>query len=392
MIRLLLLLLPLFLIACGDDPTPLREAVAEIKTELAPDSRTDRVEVLIEGNVARGYTTIPEAFERLRATFADYPNYETRVRLLPDTSVGRKPYGIVNVSVANLRSQRGHSQELASQALLGTPLELLDREEDWFLVRTPDRYIAWVERGAITPATAAEMEDWYGGDLFFYQLPYAETTTEPDGGGEVIADPVMGSLVKKVGVQGAWTQVQLPSGEAGYNRSVMLRPASSWMQPSGLEVDSLLESARKLSGRPYLWGGTSAKGMDCSGFTKMAYHINGYLIPRDASQQVHAGEEVPLDDDLSAVRRGDLLFFGTLREDGSQRITHVGFYLGEGRLLHSGADNGRITEDNLMEGKPGFNAERRSSLLRAKRLSPGTPGVQTIAEAFAGLYTKSSSR
>ena len=377
--------------ACADDPTPLREAIAEVKAELAPDSRTDRVEVIIEGNVARGYTTIPEALPALREVFAEYPNYETRVRLLPDSVIGEKKYGIVKVSVANLRSKAGHSQELATQALLGTPLELLDQEDGWYLVRTPDRYIAWLEAGAFTPATAAEMADWYEGDLAFYTLPFAETTTTP-GGGDVLADPVIGSLVKPLKQEGAWTQVQLPDGEAGFNRSLMLRPTDGWMAPTGLDVDSLLASARQLSGRPYLWGGTSAKGMDCSGFTKMAYHINGYVIPRDASQQVHAGEEVALDDNLSAVQPGDMLFFGSLREDGSQRITHVGFYLGDGRLLHSGADNGRITEDNLLEGRENYNPERRATLLRAKRLRPGTDGVQTIAAAYRQVYTKSSSR
>lgn len=392
MTRLLTCLLLICAFAtCADDPTPLREAIAEVKAELAPDSRTDRIEVIIEGNVARGYTTLPDALPLLEEIFEDYPHYESRVRLLPDSVIGEKKYGIIKVSVANLRSRPGHSRELATQALLGTPLELLDQENDWYLVRTPDRYIAWLESGAFTPASVEEMIDWYEGDLAFYALPFAETTTTP-GGGDVLADPVIGSLVKPLKREGAWTQVQLPDGEAGFNRSLMLRPTDNWMDPTGLEVDSLLASAQQLSGRPYLWGGTSAKGMDCSGFTKMAYHINGYVIPRDASQQVHAGEEVPLDDQLSAVQPGDLLFFGSLREDGSQRITHVGFYLGDGRLLHSGADNGRITEDNLLEGRDNYNAKRRAALLRAKRLRPGTEGVQTIAEAYQNVYTRSSSR
>ena len=113
--------------------------------------------------------------------------------------------------------------------------------------------------------------------------------------------------------------------------------------------------------------------------------MNGFVIPRDASQQVHTGEDIQIDEGLTKLRRGDLLFFGTPREDGSERITHVGFYLGGGRLLHSGADNGRVTENNLIEGKPHYNAARRNTLLRAKRIVAGTEGVQTVQRAFTSL-------
>ena len=107
------------------------------------------------------------------------------------------------------------------------------------------------------------------------------------------------------------------------------------MEPSG----ELLEKyARDFLGSPYLWGGTSTKGMDCSGFTKTVYLLNGFIIPRDASQQIHAGEVVDEHLNFEGLEKGDLMFFGTKATDNNeQRVTHVGIWLGNGKgeFIHS---------------------------------------------------------
>jgi cell wall-associated NlpC family hydrolase len=125
--------------------------------------------------------------------------------------------------------------------------------------------------------------------------------------------------------------------------------------------------------------------MDCSGFTKTAYYETGFVIPRDASQQIKAGMEVVLTDDFQHLLPGDLLFFGRFRKDGSEKITHVGFYTGNGRFLHAGADNGRIMEQSLLPEEDDFAEHRLKTLLRARRLAPGTPGVVPMGAAFTDL-------
>jgi cell wall-associated NlpC family hydrolase len=161
-----------------------------------------------------------------------------------------------------------------------------------------------------------------------------------------------------------------------------LADPKAWLKTETLDVDLLLSVAGDLAGRPYLWGGTSANALDCSGFTKTAYYMNGFVTPRDASQQVHAGTEVELTPNFGNLLPGDLLFFGRLRDDGSEKITHVGFYTGNGRFLHSGADNGRIMEQSFMPEDPDYAPHRLESLMRARRLSPGTSGVVPVGEAF----------
>ena len=96
-----------------------------------------------------------------------------------------------------------------------------------------------------------------------------------------------------------------------------------------MEADALVETSKTLMGVPYLWGGTSTKGVDCSGFTKTIYYLNGMVIPRDASQQVHTGKLIDSVTNFDALEKGDLLFFGRKATDtGTEKVVHVGMWIG----------------------------------------------------------------
>ena len=372
--------------------TPLESDLAALRARYAPDRRTDRVEVNLtrrgDSALLQGYTTVPAARAAVDSLAAARPGTYSEVRLLPQDEA----FGLIRVSVANIRTEPGHSQELTSQALMGTPVEILDQEEGWYLIRTPDRYIAWLETGAVTPATSADLAAWFADSLYAAVAPQASVYADRSRQ-RLVSELVAGDLLRAAGpVAGGLLPVRLPDGRQGFVPAAELEPYTSLTAPTEVVVENLLSSAFEQVGRPYLWGGTSTKAMDCSGFTKTAYYLNGFVIPRDASQQVHAGTDVSLDDSFGQLQRGDLLFFGNFRDDGSERVTHVGFYLGEGRFLHAGADNGYITENSLRESDPDFAPHRRESLLRARRLTADSKGVLPIDRAFASLYTKSSSR
>ena len=101
-------------------------------------------------------------------------------------------------------------------------------------------------------------------------------------------------------------------------------------------AENIERTARSFIGRPYLWGGNSPKGFDCSGFTKTVFFLNGIDLMRDSSQQARQGVEVPLDGDLSQLKKGDLLFFGRRpRRGGPERVVHLGIYLGDKLFIHS---------------------------------------------------------
>jgi len=374
----------LLLTTCSPSPITPGPGGADtsLRKQFAPDSRTDRVVFAMGEEAITGYTTRKEAYDSV-AEMARLRGLSNQLRLLPDTAVGDQTVGIINVSVANLRSQPGHSQELATQALLGTPVQLLDFTDGWYLVRTPDRYLAWLEPGALAIMTTAAAEDWMVRDLRLYVGSTGKLLSSP-GEGRIVSSLVPGGLVEYMSATatGDQVKVRLPDGVTGWVPRGELALPTQHFDKDGVDAKSLLATARSLAGRPYLWGGTSPNGMDCSGFTKMAYYLNGFVVPRDASQQVHAGTEVELTDDFANLQPGDQLFFGRYRDDGSERITHTGFYLGGGRFLHAGADNGRIRENSLIPGDNDFAKHRLTSLLRARRLVAGTDGVVPVWEAF----------
>jgi len=122
-----------------------------------------------------------------------------------------------------------------------------------------------------------------------------------------------------------------------------------------------------LLGVPYLWGGTSTKGMDCSGFTKTVYLMNGYVIPRDASQQITAGNDVDPQLELKNLQKGDLMFFGRKATDSTrQRVTHVGIWLGnnEGEFIHA---SGRVKIGSIDPESSFYDEFNRNRYLGSRR-------------------------
>lgn len=363
-------------------PIAYQEAAELIQKKVAPDQRVALFKPEFEQSatkdcvVLKGKTNLPTAAEELRALLnVQQLCFQDSLTVLPVAQLGKATYGIINVSVANLRSEPKHSGELATQALLGMPLRIYDEQDHWYLVQTPDHYLAWLEEGAFVRGDSNLLVNYQRSNLAIINTPFAQATDRP-AGGTPVRDLTLGNLVMVQKQEEGTSQISFPDGIVGYLSTNNLLPYNTWKERR--KELRLSELARSFYGAPYLWGGTSAKGMDCSGFTKMTYWLNGFVIPRDASQQVHAGTEVVIDDNLSQLQENDLLFFGNLREDGSQRITHVGIYLGNGRFVHSGADNGYIKEQSLFADSPDYAAHRRESLLRVKRLSIGSQGVDTI--------------
>ena len=127
------------------------------------------------------------------------------------------------------------------------------------------------------------------------------------------------------------------------------------------QMEEIIATAMKLKGVPYLWGGMTPKGVDCSGLVRWSYLMNGILLPRNASQMVHCGDPVSLD----ALQRGDLVFFGTPAKDGKpQRVTHVGIYLGDNHIIHSS----HLVRVNSLNSEDDDYYENAHRLIAARRL------------------------
>ena len=367
-------LFSLLLLACTDAPPPpaaLTAAIDEVRTTYAPDGRVALWQpepVYRDGRwIIRGKTNLPEAKRALLQRLAEGGQAVVdSLLVLPAAGLAGRSYGVVNLSVANMRSRPKHSAELATQALLGMPLRVWDRQEDWYLVQSPDGYLAWLDADGFVPMTKAELAAWENGERVVVTEDFGFAYPTPAREGAPVSDLVAGNVLQRVDERGDQLRVRYPDGRTAYLPAAAVRPHAEWAAQAPPPAAALLATAERFTGRPYLWGGTSGKAMDCSGFTKTVFHQYGLTLPRDASQQVHFGELVATDTTLKNLLPGDLLFFGRpATADQRERIWHVGIYRGGGRMIHAA---GTVKVNSLVRGEADFAEDRLLSLVRARRL------------------------
>jgi cell wall-associated NlpC family hydrolase len=183
-----------------------------------------------------------------------------------------------------------------------------------------------------------------------------------------------GKAVKK----GRFLACMLPSGRTGWVPKADVADFSAWTASRHPDGESIVETAMRFLGVPYMWGGTSIKEADCSGFVLCTYFMNGILLPRNTSQQVRAGVPVELD----SLQPGDLLFFGTpATDDKPERINHVGIYIGNDRFIHSSQ---LVRINSLIEGQPDYYARKPIRACRIIGNQDCGKGVVSIANS--GVY------
>ena len=140
----------------------------------------------------------------------------------------------------------------------------------------------------------------------------------------------------------------------------------TWLDSIAASEQSLVDTAMNLRGVPYLWGGTSTKGVDCSGFTKTIFFLNGMIIPRDASQQVAIGNLVDSVQDFSQLQPGDLLFFGAAATDSTkEKVVHVGLWIGDDQFIHSSE---RVRVSSINPERENYDEYNLHRYLKSKRI------------------------
>lgn len=269
--------------------------------------------------------------------------------------VAKPQIAYISNSVSNMRSEPKHSAELSTQYLLGQKVNVYKANEnkEWFYVQGEDNYLGWLDHGGLLFQDKVNQE-YVSAPKFVFQNN--ETTAFFNSSDKKqCCDLVYGNILGKI-LPNVYI---LPNGDKIDQEDKHFLPIGSVKN-----MNAVIARAKSLMGRPYLWGGTSTKGMDCSGFTRTAFQEAGILIGRDASLQVHQGKEVDKND-ISKWEKGDLLFFGNLREDGTQRITHVAIHLNNGRFIHASQ---KVRIESLNQNDEDFNQQRFDTLLRVKRL------------------------
>lgn len=342
----LFIALPVVAAEAGDRTIPAEVAQLSdsLKQRYAPDKRVALFDVdySFSGKnvMLRGVTTSAEAKSVLLKELSKkgYVLMDC-LQVLPDEKgLEGKVYGIINVSVANLRVDPDFSSEMMTQGLMGMPVNVL-QNAGWYRIQTPDNYIAWVHRVGVHPVTKEELSAWNKAEKIVVTSHYGFVYSEPDETSQTVSDVVAGNRLKWEGSKGAFYKVTYPDGRKGYISKSLSMPEKKWRANLKQDAAGIIRTAHTMMGIPYLWAGTSSKGVDCSGFMRTILFMHDIIIPRDASQQAYVGKHIDIASDFSNLQPGDLVFFGRkATPERKERVVHVGMYIGGKRFIHSQGD------------------------------------------------------
>jgi len=391
--KITFLLFVLLMTGCGSVPQNkpedksvelVSQIIANTQKQLLPDKRDAIFEVAVKKEknkyILQGQTD-KLSFKKALIEKLNQKNikFEDRIRLLPVEKF-KKLQGVTRLSVANLRSQPKHSAELVTQTLMGMPLQILDESKGFYRVKTPEGYYAWIDAAGIQIMDSKTFNNWLNQPKIICTSLFGSILSQSKATALPVSDFVINDVFILISEEKGYALIQYPDGRQGYISDkdyISLDEFTGTVKQYTTGYDAVNYALQYL-GIPYLWGGTSSKGLDCSGFTKTVYAQMGYLLPRDASQQAKIGKPVKITEDFSHLMPGDLLFFGRI-VNGKKKITHVALYIDKGRIIHA---TGEVKIESLNPADKDYNPDRAGSLLLAKRIIGYEPLI------FSTYYTK----
>jgi cell wall-associated NlpC family hydrolase len=244
--------------------------------------------------------------------------------------------------------------DVVSQAIYGSNVTLLTARGEWCKIQTADHYRGWVPSrhlrlvqsgaGYATAGVVVQVESLFAN---LYREPdvtkHKPVITIPfESRLEVIPDDKSGKRnTPGKGSHEGWLQVRLPD-----KRSAWIQSSDVVTDPKPLSIPESIELAKRFIGIPYLWGGTSSFGFDCSGFTQMLVRARGFNMPRDADKQAAWTGVVPVD--RKNLEPGDLLFFGA----SSRKIDHTGMYIGDGQFIQDTTNGHPVIQISRIDDEP----------------------------------------
>jgi len=262
---------------------------------------------------------------------------------------------IVVVPVTNMYSGPSDNTDVVSQAIYGSNVALLTARGEWSRIQTadhykggvPSRHLRLVQSGSgyATTGTIVQVESLFAN---LYREPdvtrHKPVLTIPfEARLEVMTDANDEESKDKKGKDDheGWLQVRLPD-----KRSAWIQASDVISDPKPLSIPESIELAKRFLGIPYLWGGTSSFGFDCSGFTQMLVRARGIIMPRDADKQAAWNGVVVVQ--RKDLQPGDLLFFGA----SASKIDHTGMYIGDGQFIQDTTEGHPVVQISRLDDEP----------------------------------------
>jgi gamma-D-glutamyl-L-lysine dipeptidyl-peptidase len=301
----------------------LRQRFDDMRTQLFDVQAAER-----EGRLHLAGRVLNEnTFQALAQAFSKWDTDFREVQVL------RRPepeYRWISTNLTSLHNGASFLSEMTSQMLFGTRLEVLQTADQWAFVRQDDGYLGWAYQPYLTGQPPLE-------PTHLVISPISRLRAAPQKGSSVLTRVLGGTYVAVTAELDEWAEIQ--ANGYGWLPCSRLRSLAGLPQENEEKRETIVSDGLTLTGVPYLWGGCSANGIDCSGLAQLLHRWVGLTIPRDADMQFCSG--LPVE---PPFQPGDLIFFGKSGE--SRNITHVAISLGGWTILHSsGARNGVYVDD-----------------------------------------------
>ncbi len=299
------------------------------------DTRTSVFDIevvrLHNSSLTLGGRVLNEAqLDSLRDHFTKWKLDTSAIRVLDRANLLRMH---VATNLTGLYEKPSFSMPLSSELCYGTELEILDELGSWAFTRQKDGYLGWVYKPYLTGGSAAQA-------THLVLISSYGLRTQPDRESEMVTRVMGGTGVIVEETRGDWAKVA--ANKAGWMPMLFLRARSAFPFSHEQQQQALLRDSARMIGVPYLWGGTSSNGIDCSGFVRLLHQWVGVDIPRDADLQHRAAQPIE-----PPFETGDLLFFGESGAD--RRITHVAMSLGGWKIIHSSRLRNGVYTDDVQE-------------------------------------------
>jgi gamma-D-glutamyl-L-lysine dipeptidyl-peptidase len=340
--------------------------IEEVRSARRLDARSSLLDVRIEKRGSRlvivGITTEPAAIEDIVAklTVLKSKRYiRDEVVRLPDDSIGDERHAVIRAALAPVYGDPALPAPQITQAVLGTRVEPLTRAGLWTRIRLEDGYIGWVHTGYLKFGPSDWAHAWERGAYGEPVVSLGAELLDEEGG--VFARLPWGARIVRLSAN----FYELPDGRRGTIGSgevVDVDRLADWFPARG---DSVTRTARRWMGVPYLWGGVTPAGADCSGLVQAVFWLHGVALPRDSDQQSRHGQKLDVAEGFSNLMPGDLLFFS---ESGT-RVSHVAVSLGGAQIIHSALTNGGVAVNDL-NGDDDLEVRIRALFTNAQRVLP----------------------
>ena len=261
---------------------------------------------------------------------------------------------VVVVPVANMYSHPSDKSDVVSQAIYGSNVKLLVAQGEWSRIQTDDRYKGWVPSRHLRIILSGDGYATSGAIVQVDSL-FANVYDEPDVTRHkpVVTVP-FGARLQSVSETSdaakpaapkpsheGWIEVYLPD-----RRNAWIQASDVVADPKPMSIPESIELGKRFLGLPYLWGGRSSYGFDCSGFTQMLVRARGINMPRDADQQAAWSGVVPVE--RNDLQPGDLLFFGA----SAKSIVHTGMYIGDGQFIQDTTNGRPVVQISRLDDDP----------------------------------------